>query len=193
MPLVEITEGALRRDRGSARASLDATDEPYGFDHRGTERYTRRIHSCRPNGSPGPDRKALHPMLKDFKAFIMRGNVMDLAVGVIIGAAFGKIVSSLVGDVLMPALGLVLGGINFSGLRIRIGGTDASPINLAYGSFLQALVDFLFIALAVFLLIRIVGRLQKPAVEVPARTCPHCKQQIDLAATRCPHCTSQLT
>jgi len=102
-------------------------------------------------------------MLSEFQAFIKRGNVMDLAVGVIIGGAFGKIVSSVVGDVLMPVIGLVLGGIDFTTLALTIGGTDAAPVLLKYGAFIQAVIDFLIIAFCVFLLVKGVNALQKPA------------------------------
>ena len=102
-------------------------------------------------------------MLSEFQAFIKRGNVMDLAVGVIIGGAFGKIVSSLVGDVLMPVLGLVLGGIDFKGLDVMIGGTEAAPALLKYGAFIQAVIDFVIIAFCVFLLVKGVSSMQKPA------------------------------
>ena len=101
-------------------------------------------------------------VLTDFRDFINRGNVMDLAVGVIIGAAFGKIVSSLVGDVLMPVVGLIMGGINFTDLSVRIGGTPEAPTLLKYGSFIQSIVDFVIIAACVFALVRIVTAIQKP-------------------------------
>jgi len=101
-------------------------------------------------------------VLTDFRDFINRGNVMDLAVGVIIGAAFGKIVSSLVGDVLMPVVGLIMGGINFSDLSVKIGGTPEAPTLLKYGSFIQSIVDFVIIAACVFALVRIVTAIQKP-------------------------------
>ena len=102
-------------------------------------------------------------MLSEFQAFIKRGNVMDLAVGVIIGGAFGKIVSSVVGDVLMPVIGLVLGGINFSALALTIGGTAEAPVLLKYGAFIQAIIDFVIIAFCVFLLVKAVNSMQKPA------------------------------
>jgi len=102
-------------------------------------------------------------MVSEFQAFIKRGNVMDLAVGVIIGGAFGKIVTSVVGDLLMPVIGLVLGGIDFTGLAFAIGGTDEAPVLLKYGAFIQALIDFLIIAFCVFLLVKGVNSLQKPA------------------------------
>ncbi len=102
-------------------------------------------------------------MVSEFTSFIKRGNVMDLAVGVIIGAAFGKIVTSVVGDMLMPVIGLVLGGIDFTALALTIGGTEAAPVLLKYGAFIQAIVDFLIIAFCVFLLVKGVNALQKPA------------------------------
>jgi large conductance mechanosensitive channel len=110
-------------------------------------------------------------MLAEFQAFIKRGNVIDLAVAVIIGAAFGKIVSSLVADVLMPVIGLVSGGINFSALAATIGGTPEAPVLLKYGAFLQAVIDFLIIAFCVFLLVKAVMAMQKPkAVAAPEPT-----------------------
>jgi large conductance mechanosensitive channel len=106
-------------------------------------------------------------MVSEFQAFIKRGNVMDLAVGVIIGGAFGKIVSSVVGDVLMPVIGLVLGGIDFSALAFTIGGTAEAPVLLKYGAFIQAIVDFLIIAFCVFLLVKGVNSLSRPAPGAP--------------------------
>ncbi len=106
-------------------------------------------------------------MMSEFRAFIQRGNVMDLAVGVIIGGAFGKIVSSVVGDVLMPAIGLVLGGIDFTSLAFHIGGTAEAPVLLKYGAFIQAVIDFLIIAFCVFLLVKGVNALQKPKAAGP--------------------------
>jgi large conductance mechanosensitive channel len=106
-------------------------------------------------------------VLKDFRDFINRGSVMDLAVGVIIGAAFGKIVTSLVGDVLMPVVGLIMGGINFSDLSVRIGGTPEAPTLLKYGAFIQSVVDFVIIAACVFALVRIVTAIQKPKAAAP--------------------------
>jgi len=132
-------------------------------------------------------------MWKEFKAFIMRGNVIDLAVGVIIGGAFGKIVASLVNDILMPLIGLILGGVNFSGLAWKI--KDAS---INYGMFLQSVVDFLIIATAIFFIVKAINRLQKKPETAPApaepttKECPYCLSTIPIKATRCPHCTSQL-
>ena len=145
-------------------------------------------------------------MLKDFRAFIMRGNVIDLAVGVIIGGAFGKIISSLVNDIIMPPIGLLLGKVQFSNLFLDLSGkgytslelakTDGVPV-LAYGSFLQAVVDFLIVAFVIFIAIRMVNRLTAPKTapapaEPTTKECTYCLSTIPLKATRCPHCTSQL-
>ena len=109
-------------------------------------------------------------MMQEFKTFIQRGNVMDMAVGVIIGGAFGKIVSSLVGNVLMPVLGLLLGGVDFTKLALTIGGTAEAPVLLGYGSLIQATLDFLILAFCVFLLVKAVNSMRKP--EPPAaRAC----------------------
>jgi large conductance mechanosensitive channel len=145
-------------------------------------------------------------MLKDFKEFVMRGNVLDLAVAVIIGAAFGKIVSSLVNDVIMPPIGLVLGNVDFSNLFINLSGTSyksfaeakaAGAATINYGVFLNAVVDFAIVAFVIFLLIRTVSRMKRlhaaPAPAAPAvKDCPYCLSSIPLKATRCPHCTSEL-
>lgn len=141
-------------------------------------------------------------MLKEFKAFIMRGNVLDLAVAVIIGGAFGAIVNSLVKDVLMPPLGLVLGRINFSDLFVSLNGKgyaslklaqDAGAPTLNYGLFIQSLINFIIIAFVIFLLVRTANQLQRPAAAAPTtKDCPYCCSSIALQATRCPHCTSEL-
>ena len=143
-------------------------------------------------------------MLKEFREFVMRGNVMDLAVGVIIGAAFGKIVSSLVSDLIMPPIGLLLNGVNFSDLFVSLNGqayatlTEAQAAGaptLNYGAFFNNVIDFLIIALVIFLMVRAVNRLQRPApVAAPATTkdCPFCFSAISIKASRCPNCTSQL-
>lgn len=131
-------------------------------------------------------------MLKEFREFAMRGNVMDLAVAVVIGVAFGAIVSSLVNDILMPLIGLAMGGINFSGLEYTPPGTEAV---LRYGAFIQSVIDFLIIAFVIFLIIRAINRLKGPPPAPAAPTtkdCPHCFTGIPLQATRCPNCTSQL-
>jgi large conductance mechanosensitive channel len=143
-------------------------------------------------------------MLKDFKEFAMRGNVIDLAVGVIIGAAFGKIVSSLVEDVIMPPIGLLLGHANFSGLFINLSRQSYETLEAAkahnaatlnYGIFLNTVISFLLVAFAVFLVVHQVNRwTRKP--EAPAapttKDCPQCAMAIPLAAKRCGHCTTQL-
>ena len=146
-------------------------------------------------------------MLKDFKNFIMRGNVLDLAVAVIMGAAFGKIISSFVNDIIMPVIGLLLGGVSFSDLFISLDGKTYESLAqaremggavLAYGLFLQNVIDFLIIALAIFLVLRVIQRMT-PKPEKPAepaapvdKDCPHCFSKIPIQATRCPNCTSEL-
>jgi len=132
-------------------------------------------------------------MLNDFKAFIMRGNVMDLAVAVIIGGAFGKIVTSLVTDIIMPLIGLIIGGIDFTGLAITFGSAKVT-----YGNFIQNVVDFLIIAFVIFLMVRGINSLEKvaarpaPAAAPTTKECPHCFTTISIKATRCPNCTSEL-
>ena len=142
-------------------------------------------------------------MLKEFKDFVMRGSVVELAIGVVIGAAFGKVVTSFVGDLLMPPIGLLLGRADFSTLFISLTGQPyptlaaakaAGAPTLNYGAFLQAIVDFVIIAFAIFLLIRQVNRLFPPvAAPVTTRPCPLCLSSIPLRATRCAHCTSEVT
>lgn len=137
----------------------------------------------------------------DFKSFILRGNILDLAVGVMIGGAFGSIVSSLVNDIFMPVIGLLLGGLNVSGAFFALDGkayaskeaaAAAGIGTLNYGMFVQKIIDFLIMAFCVFLVLKLMTRLmpKKPAKE--ARKCPYCLQPIADEATRCPHCTSQL-
>jgi large conductance mechanosensitive channel len=142
-------------------------------------------------------------MFKEFKEFAMRGNVVDMAVGIIIGAAFGRIVSSLVNDVIMPPIGLLLGKVDFSSLFVNLSGTpytalaDAkkagAPI-VAYGAFLNTILDFVIVAFVIFLLIRQMNKLKKqPAVAAPTtKECPYCLSVIPIKATRCGHCTAQL-
>ncbi len=148
-------------------------------------------------------------MWKEFRDFIARGNVMDLAVGVIIGAAFGKIVTTLVEGVLMPPIGLALGGVDFSSLFFVLDRSKEVPASLAeakargipvvaYGQFLNEIITFLIVALAVFLIVKQVNRI-KSAVDRPAaaaapatRECPFCVSTISIRATRCPHCTSEV-
>ncbi|MEN6299056.1 MAG: large conductance mechanosensitive channel protein MscL [Anaerolineaceae bacterium] len=143
-------------------------------------------------------------MLKEFKEFIMRGNVLDLAVAVIIGAAFGKIVTSFVNDIIMPPIGLLLGKVDFSNLFINLSGTpykslaeaqSAGAPTLNYGLFLNTVIDFLIVSFIIFLVIRMANRLPKPkeaVAEPTTKECPYCFTSIPIKATRCPHCTSQL-
>jgi large conductance mechanosensitive channel len=142
-------------------------------------------------------------MLKELREFMMRGNVVDLAVGVIIGGAFGKIVSSLVSDIIMPPVGLLLKGVDFSNLFVSLTGQSYATLAAAqsaaaptinYGIFIKALIDFLIVGLVIFLFIRAINRLKKPAPAAAPSTkeCPYCFSTIALKATRCPSCTSQL-
>ena len=146
-------------------------------------------------------------MLKHFKEFVMRGNVLDLAVGIIIGAAFGAIVKSLVDDVLMPPLGLALGNVDFTNLFmvLKEGAKAAGPyttlaeakaagaVTLNFGVFLNSVVTFLIVAFAIFMVVRAANRLQpKPAPAPAMKDCPYCKMPIPLGATRCPQCTSEI-
>lgn len=132
--------------------------------------------------------------MTEFKKFVARGNVMDMAVGIIIGGAFTAIVTSLVDDILMPVLSLLTGGFDFSALCIVLGeGENAATLN--YGSFIAAIINFLLISLVIFVLIRAINKLSvKKEEEAPAVTkeCPFCKEQISVEAVRCPHCTSEL-
>jgi large conductance mechanosensitive channel len=145
-------------------------------------------------------------MLKDFKAFVMRGNVVDLAVGVIIGAAFGKIVTSMVNDMIMPPIGALLKGVNFSSLFVTLNGSaypslaaakEAGAPVVAYGAFINTLIEFVIVAFCVYLIVQLITRVQqKPAEqaeETKTRNCPYCISTIPLEATRCPHCTSELS
>lgn len=145
-------------------------------------------------------------MLKEFKEFIMRGNVVDLAIGVIIGGAFGKIVSSLVNDILMPPIGSLLNGVNFTELFISLNGQKYASLaaaqavgapTLNYGTFINNIIDFLIVAIVIFLLVWGVNRLiQKfthaPSAAPTSKECPHCFSTISIKATRCPNCTSEL-
>ena len=128
-------------------------------------------------------------MLKEFREFAMRGNVLDLAVAVIIGGAFGKIIASLVADVLTPLIGLIMGGVNFSELSFTVG-----EAVVKWGAFVQSIIDFVIVAFVIFMIVRTMNRMQKPApVAAPTtKECPYCFSTIPLKATRCPNCTSQL-
>jgi len=142
-------------------------------------------------------------MLKEFKEFAMRGNVMDMAVGLILAAAFGKIITSFVGDILMPPIGLALGHVDFSSLFINLGGQHydtlaaakaAGAATLNYGAFLNATVDFLIVAFAIFMVVKQMNRMKGPAPAPPivTRECPYCYSAISVKATRCAFCTADL-
>ncbi len=149
-------------------------------------------------------------MLREFREFALKGNVVDMAVGIIIGAAFGTIIQSLVSDIIMPPIGLLLGNVDFSNLFVLLKeGTVAGPyasladaqaagaVTINYGVFLNTVINFIIIALAVFLLIRSINRLRReeeaPPAEPTTRECPYCLSSIPIKATRCPHCTSELS
>ncbi len=147
-------------------------------------------------------------MWKDFKAFAMRGNVLDLAVGIIIGGAFGAIVTSLVKDILMPPIGLVLGRINFTDLFLSLNGQqyaslkaaqDAGAATINYGLFINTIINFIIVAFAIFLVVRWFNRLQEvkkapaPVAAPTTKDCPYCYTSINIKATRCPSCTSELS
>ena len=149
-------------------------------------------------------------MFKEFKEFAVKGNVVDMAVGIIIGAAFGAIVKSLVSDMLMPPLGLLLGNVDFSNLFVVLKeGATATPyaslaeaqkagaVTINYGLFVNSVISFVIVAFAVFLLIRSINRLKRqeeaPPAEATTKECPYCYSAISIKATRCPNCTSDLT
>lgn len=141
-------------------------------------------------------------LAEDFKKFAMRGNVIDMAVGVIIGGAFGKIVTSVVNDIVMPPVGMLLGNVDFSNLFISLNGKEYATLEaakkagapvLAYGSFMNTVIDFLILALIIFMMIRQINKLTPEPEPTPEpRVCPYCKSEIADDATRCPHCTSHL-
>lgn len=131
-------------------------------------------------------------MIQEFKEFAMRGNVVDMAVGIVIGAAFGKIVSSLVDDVVMPLVGLVVGNVDFRGLSFQFG--DGGAV-INYGSFVQNVVDFIIVAFAIFLVIKLMNRMKRKeetAADPVVKDCPKCCSSIPIKAVRCPQCTSDL-
>jgi large conductance mechanosensitive channel len=137
-------------------------------------------------------------MFKEFKEFAMRGNVVDMAVGIIIGGAFGKIISSLVNDVMMPPIGVLVGNVDFSNLTItlREKTAEAGAVTIKYGVFINTVLDFVLVAFAIFIVIKQMNRLKKKAEAPPAvptaKECPKCYSTIPLKATRCPNCTSEL-
>ena len=148
--------------------------------------------------------------LKEFKEFAMKGNVLDMAIGVIIATAFGKIVSSLISDILMPLIGLATGGVNVSGMFAILGEVPEGEVvnslekaaelgvaTLNYGTFIQTIIDFICIALCIFIFIKLINKMKKkeeaPAPAAPTtKKCPFCCTEIAIEATRCPHCTSEL-
>lgn len=142
-------------------------------------------------------------MLQEFKKFAIRGNVIDLAVAVVIGGAFGKIIASLVADIIMPLAGLVMGGNNFTSLFVSLDGNtypslaaaqEAGAATMNYGLFIMAVIDFLIISFAIFMIVRAINRMKKPepTAEATTKECPYCKSLVALEAIRCPHCTSAL-
>jgi large conductance mechanosensitive channel len=147
--------------------------------------------------------KEENSMLKEFRDFILKGNVIDLAVAVIIGAAFGKIVTSFTNDIIMPPIGMLLGNVNFTDLFIALDGNEYASLAAAqavgaptinYGIFINTIIDFLIVAFVIFLLIRRINSMKKqPAPAAPTtKECPYCFTQIPIPAIRCPHCTSEL-
>lgn len=144
-------------------------------------------------------------MLKEFKEFAMRGNVFDMAIGIVIGVAFGAIVASFVDDILMPPIGMLLGGVDFTNLFISLDGQNyaslaaaqaAGAATINYGLFISTVIDFLIVAFVIFLLVRQINRMRAEPEEVPAepttKDCPYCATEIPIQATRCPHCTSEI-
>jgi large conductance mechanosensitive channel len=150
-----------------------------------------------------------HTVFAEFKKFIMRGNVIDLAIGIIIGGAFGKIIASFVNDILMPPIGMLLGKVNFTNLFVSLDGTKyptleaaklAGAATINYGAFISVIIDFLIIAFVIFLIVRQINKLKEaadkkntPSPAAPkTKGCPFCFTQVDLRAKRCPNCTSEL-
>ncbi len=144
-------------------------------------------------------------MFKEFKEFAIRGNVVDLAIGLIIGAAFGKIVTSFVTDILMPPIGLLLVSVDFANLFWTLSGPaaktleeakTAGAVTINYGLFINTIIDFIIVAFAIFLLVRQINRMKREPAAAPAapntKDCPHCFTSIPIKATRCPNCTSEL-
>jgi large conductance mechanosensitive channel len=140
-------------------------------------------------------------MLKEFKEFALRGNMLDMAVGIILGAAFGKMISSLVSDILMPPIGLALGGVDFANLYVNLSGGSyaslaeaqkAGAATINYGLFVNTMIDFVIIAFVVFLLIRQINRLRGPAPAPATKECPQCAMAIPMQAKRCGHCTATI-
>jgi large conductance mechanosensitive channel len=148
----------------------------------------------------------MRKMLKEFKEFAMRGNVIDLAVGIVVGAAFGRIVTSIVNDIIMPPIGKVTGNVNFTDLFVSLDPAKTQGIAslaqakatgaavIAYGQFINTVIDFVIVALSIFLVVKGINRLHRPAPVTPTtKPCSYCLLDVPLKATRCPHCTSELT
>jgi large conductance mechanosensitive channel len=134
-------------------------------------------------------------VFREFRDFAVRGNVVDMAVGIIVGAAFGTVVKSLVSDIIMPPFGLLFAKVNFSDLYVELGRSSAGPIKLAYGAFIDNVLSFLIVSFVVFLVVRQMNRFRKQQEQPPVPTtkeCPYCLSAIPLKATRCAHCTSEL-
>ena len=137
-------------------------------------------------------------MIKEFKEFAMRGNVIDMAVGIVIGAAFGKIVSSVVNDIIMPPIGMLLGNVDFTSLAVTLKAktADTAAVTIKYGVFINTLLDFIIVAFAIFIVIRQMNRFKKIEEVVPkeptTKECPKCYSAVHIKATRCPNCTSEL-
>jgi large conductance mechanosensitive channel len=134
-------------------------------------------------------------MLKEFRDFAVKGNAIDMAVGIIIGAAFGKIVSSLVSDIIMPPIGMLLGRVDFSSLTITLHEktATAAAVTINYGKFISTVLDFAIVAFCIFLVVKQINLLKREkACEVTTKTCPQCQSTIPIKAVRCPHCTSPL-
>lgn len=158
----------------------------------------------KPQKSIGGIFMALKETIQEFKEFAIKGNVIDMAVGVIIGGAFGKIVTSFVNDLIMPIIGKLTGGADFSQLYLPLDGNhyatladaQAATATIAYGSFLTQVLDFLIVAIVIFAALKVLVKLKRPAAPVEeaptTKVCPFCKSEIAIEATRCPHCTSQL-
>jgi large conductance mechanosensitive channel len=153
------------------------------------------------SGSSTREKEIIMAMFKEFKEFAMKGNVVDLAVGVIIGAAFGKIVTSLINDVIMPPIGLLLGNVDFKDLFIDLSGSGyptlaeakaAGAATLNYGVFFNTVLEFIIVAFVIFLFVKQINRWRAPAPAPAVRDCPRCLTKVPLAATRCSACTSDL-
>jgi large conductance mechanosensitive channel len=142
-------------------------------------------------------------MLKEFKEFIAKGNVIDLAVGLVIGAAFGKIITSLVNDIVMPPIGMLLGGVDFANLFVTLKGAhfdtlkaakEGGAVTVNYGAFINTCIEFLIVAFVIFLVIKAINRMKREPAELPPtmKSCAYCCSSIAVEATRCPQCTSEL-